>query len=510
MSFTNRNKIQNSRGPNRHRWEPKQPSPSLEKVTMVGIGVLGCFLMFVFLLQTWSSSHHGFLRSSDPTTLHHLPLRGHRINHAESHLILPNADAIFLQNQPLPIADAIVVGSGLAGLTAALTILDRGGTVLIVEKEPIMGGNSNKASSGINGCCWDQQHQTHPVSSATNDTLELFMQDTLRSAGTVADEELIETLVTHSAPTLDWLQERVGVDLTAPLVILGGHSRKRTHRPNVGFVGAEIMNAMETAIRSFEMDGSVQILVGHKVTRIIQDTHGTVKGVEVESVEESSYENTPPQNLLLRSDHVILATGGFASDRSQNSLLRQYRPELQNMAATAGTFSTGDGIHLAEQLQAATRDMEKIQIHPTGFVDPTDPRNPQKVLAAELLRGVGGILLNSRGERFANELGTRDYVTDRMLQHDDEFRRRRTWNPDTPIPQFDLLLSSTAAKNAEKHVDTYMRKGLIHKFYGINELARNLQVSQDRLASTIRDYQLAAMGEREDAFGRSAFENVFD
>ena len=78
--------------------------------------------------------------------------------------------------------DAIVVGTGLARLAASLNILDRGGHVLLIEKEHLFGGNSNKASSGVNACC---PHNT------TNDTLQSFIADTTRSAGDAAQPHLI-------------------------------------------------------------------------------------------------------------------------------------------------------------------------------------------------------------------------------------------------------------------------------------------------------------------------------
>jgi len=101
----------------------------------------------------------------------------------------------------------------------------------------------------------------------------------------------------------------------------------------------------------------------------------------------------------LYSNHVVLATGGFAADRSSESFFAKYRPELLNFPATAGAFSNGDGIRLAKSLNAGTVDMDKIQVHPTGWVDPNDPGNQNKFLCPEVLRGVGGILIDKKGER---------------------------------------------------------------------------------------------------------------
>ena len=291
------------------------------------------------------------------------------------------ADALDNHTQP----DAIVVGSGLAGLAAALNILDRGGRVVIVEKEHRLGGNSNKASSGINACC--------PNNATSDDYLESFVADTTKSAGEAAQPQLIKTLVGNSASAVSWLKDRVGVDLSL-VAQLGGHQYKRTHRPRNGMVGAEVIYGMQKEIKKFEKSGMVRILTDTKVTGLVQ-MNGKVMGVEVEDLSGSTKEFPTKINAT----SVILATGGFAADRSKNSFLASYRPELLKMPATAGAFSTGDGITLAKSLGAGVVDMDKVQIHPTGWVDPQDPLNENKVLAAELMRGVGGILINDEGNR---------------------------------------------------------------------------------------------------------------
>merc|ERR1712129_148575 len=114
---------------------------------------------------------------------------------------------------------------------------------------------------------------------------------------------------------------------------------------------------------------------------------------------------------------------------------------------------------------------EKVQVHPTGWVDPTDPSNPGKVLSGELMRGVGGILINRSGKRFCNELGTRAYVTDKMFSHNSYYEQTQKWNIGNKIPTFSLVLSSSAAEDARKHVNHYMNKGLLVKLDGPDALA---------------------------------------
>jgi len=189
--------------------------------------------------------------------------------------------------------------------------------------------------------------------------------------------------------------------------------------------------------------------------------------------------------------------------------LDQYRSELMSFPATAGGFSTGDGITLATDLGAATRDMDKVQIHPTGWVNPEDPFNPTKILAAELMRGVGGIIFNKKGIRFCNELGTRAYVTDKMLEADPYYLSTGTWNQKNDVPTFHLVLSSSAAEDGKKHVDLYSHKGLLTKVEGIDALAKKMGVYSSTLAASMKSYQKAAT-KGYDEFGKTSFRGVPD
>ena len=101
---------------------------------------------------------------------------------------------------------------------------------------------------------------------------------------------------------------------------------------------------------------------------------------------------------------VILSTGGYAADFTETSLLKKYRPELWDLPTTNGDHCTGDGIKICLDIGANSIHMDKVQVHPTGLVDIKDPDAKVKFLAAEALRGVGGLLLDANGNRFADEL----------------------------------------------------------------------------------------------------------
>merc|ERR1712194_349419 len=95
---------------------------------------------------------------------------------------------------------------------------------------------------------------------------------------------------------------------------------------------------------------------------------------------------------------VVIATGGFGADFSQDSLLAKYRPDLMHLPTSNGEHCTGDGIKMGEALGARTIDLEWVQVHPTGLVNPKDPDAKVKFLAAEALRGVGGLEMTTSAE----------------------------------------------------------------------------------------------------------------
>jgi succinate dehydrogenase/fumarate reductase flavoprotein subunit len=144
-----------------------------------------------------------------------------------------------------------------------------------------------------------------------------------------------------------------------------------------------------------------------RVTKLIKDESGAVIGAEYEKGGKKETAYGP----------VILATGGYAADFTSDSLLKKYRPDLYDLPTTNGDHCTGDGQKLALAVGGSGIDFEKVQVHPTGLVDPKEPEAKVKFLAAEALRGVGGLLLDNTGSRFVDELQHRDYVTGKIWEN---------------------------------------------------------------------------------------------
>ncbi len=142
--------------------------------------------------------------------------------------------------------------------------------------------------------------------------------------------------------------------------------------------------------------------------------------------------------------------------------------------------------------------MDQIQVHPTGFVDPADPDAKTKFLAAEALRGVGGLLIDNTGSRFVNEIDRRDYVTEKMQAVIAAGRG--------PVR---LVLNKEAGEELKAHVDFYVSKGLMRRYEGVKELAWDMNADVETLTKTFEAHGRYAKQEAEDPFGKSEFRTLF-
>ncbi|KAI1081411.1 Flavocytochrome c [Whalleya microplaca] len=378
----------------------------------------------------------------------------------------------------------IVVGSGLAGLSAAHEALRAGAPVHMVDRAPKPGGNSIKASSGINGAGTKFQHD-HGILKD-----ESFYADTIRSAGDrlragpagLDRQSIIETLTSQSAGAVHWLADEVGVDLSV-VAQLGGHSVPRTHR-GAGKLppGAAIVSTLLAKLKenpNFTLTNSAEVealLVGEG-----EEGAGTVTGVRYKGEDGQTSELVGP---------VVFAAGGFAGDA--HGLLAQHRPDLAGMPSTNEARAAPHP--LVGAVGAQFVDMASVQIHPTAFVDPADPGSGYKFLAAEALRGEGGILLSGAdGARFVDELQTRDVVTAAVMALPSaDVGPTRQWN-------VSLLLDPGAYDAAASHVGFYLWKGLMKK-QKVKELKPEVIASVDKYAAMVASGESDPLGRK--AFGR--------
>jgi flavocytochrome c len=294
-------------------------------------------------------------------------------------------------------------------------------------------------------------------------------------------------LTYKSAAAVEWLQDVFNLDLTL-VSRLGGHSYPRTHRGHdAKFPGMAITYALMQRLEELAEAEPTRV-------QIVKKAHVTAVNKSGNNVTGVTY--TLNGETKTADGVVVLATGGYAADFSDTSLLKKHRPDTYGLSSTNGTHATGDGQKMLMEIGANGIDMDKVQVHPTGLVDPKDPNAKFKFLAAEALRGEGGLLLNSDGQRFSDELGHRDYVSGQMWKE----KEKGKW----PIR---LVLNSKASKVLDFHTRHYSGRGLMKKMTG-KELAAEIGCGDAALKKTFDEYNLIADGKKKDPWNKKFFHNL--
>ncbi|MEA3330878.1 MAG: FAD-dependent oxidoreductase [Campylobacterota bacterium] len=280
----------------------------------------------------------------------------------------------------------LVIGAGGAGLVAALHAYEAGAKVRVITKEYPTRGQTCMAQGGINAA----------LSNAGEDSIEAHVQNTLKSAKSIANEEAVRLLCDSAPKAVEWL-DSIGVcfsrtkDAKIAQRTLGGASAPRACYAQ-DYTGLKILHTLYDRCLAC----GIEILNEKYLLDFITNENSVCGAtvLDIRSGEVESYE----------SASVIVATGGYA--------------RIYDRYSTNSTASTGDGISAAIRAGARVSDMEFIQFHPTAL-------KGSSILISESARGAGGYLLNSKGERFTNELAPRDEVSraihDEMLKGEDIF-----------------------------------------------------------------------------------------
>lgn len=355
--------------------------------------------------------------------------------------------------------DVVVVGSGGAGLAAAIQAHDLGASVVVVEKMPVIGGNTNKASAGMNAAETKFQKLKGIV-----DSKDLFYKETLTGGKNKNNPELLRYFVENAPDAIDWLDNN-GIELSG-ITTTGGMSIDRTHRPASGAaVGGFLISGLQKNINR----RGIEVMLDTNVTEILTENHKVV-GVKV--TEEDGSVQT------IKAKAVIIATGGFSANRE---MVEKYRPDLKGFVTTNHKGATGSGIMILEKLGAGTVDMKEIQIHPT--VEQTT-----SYLISESIRGGGAILVSQKGQRFVNELDTRDKVSAEIIN----------------LPEhYAYILFDQQVRNENKAVEEYVSHDLVVQADTIKDLADKLYIDSNTLFQTIERYNCFAETKRDEDFGRT-------
>ncbi|MBA9084956.1 urocanate reductase [Fontibacillus solani] len=351
--------------------------------------------------------------------------------------------------------DVVIIGAGGAGFSAAIEAKKAGANVVLLEKMPTVGGNTLISGGEMNAPNnWVQQNL-----GITDDTADLFYEDTLKGGDNLGSPEMVRILADNALASAEWLRDEIKVEfLPDHLFQFGGHSRKRALIP-VGHTGAELI----TKLKAKTDEEKITIKTNMKAESLITDEQGRVTGV-------SATTGSGNKITFHANKGVIIATGGFGSNVEMR---KKYNPELDEKYLSTDTpGTTGDGIIMAEALGAKLTNMESIQTYPV-----CNPETGVISLVADS-RFDGAILINQEGERFVEELERRDVISKAILAQTGGYTYQ-FWNQKI----------ADIGKTIEVHQDEYdmlVKQGLLHKADTIEEAADFFKVDVDTLKETIQ------------------------
>ena len=409
-------------------------------------------------------------------------------------------------------ADVVVVGAGGAGMTAAITAAAEGKSVVIVESQAMVGGNSVRATGGMNAgkTVYQDENEfgesagvektlkTAAEKYADNETItalaktvseqwaayqanptgyfdsvELMELDTMIGGKGINDPELVETLCANSADAIDWLDEH-GITLHN-VSSFGGASVKRIHRPvNAEGKTVSVGSYMIPLLQENCEKAGVKMMLDTTATEILTDANGAAVGVKATGASG--------ETVTVNAKAVVLASGGFGANLD---MVVKYKPELKGFMTTNAPGIQGQGIEMAQAIGAATVDMDQIQIHPTVEANTA-------ALITEGLRGDGAILINEEGQRFIDEVGTRDVVSAAEIAQTGSY----SW-----------LVVDQAMADASSVIQGYIKKGYTVTGATYEELGKAMGVDAAAFAETMEKWNGYVEAKNDPDFGRTSFAN---
>ena len=409
-------------------------------------------------------------------------------------------------------ADVVIVGAGGAGMTAAITAAAEGKSVVIVESQPMVGGNSVRATGGMNAgkTVYQDENEfgesagvektlkTAAEKYADNETItalaktvseqwaayqanptgyfdsvELMELDTMIGGKGINDPELVETLCANSADAIDWLDEH-GITLH-DVSSFGGASVKRIHRPvNAEGKTVSVGSYMIPLLEENCEKAGVKMMLDTTATEILTDANGAAVGVKATG--------STGETVTVNAKAVVLTTGGFGANLD---MVVKYKPELKGFMTTNAPGIQGQGIEMAQAIGAATVDMDQIQIHPTVEANTA-------ALITEGLRGDGAILINEEGQRFIDEVGTRDVVSAAEIAQTGSY----SW-----------LVVDQAMADASSVIQGYIKKGYTVTGATYEELGKAMGVDAAAFAETMEKWNGYVEAKNDPDFGRTSFAN---
>lgn len=374
--------------------------------------------------------------------------------------------------------DVVVIGAGGAGLAAAVSAHQNGAKVLVLEKMPMVGGNTIRSGAAYNAV--DPKRQS---ALGIEDSIEKHYSQTYEGGDRLGKPELIRTLVENAYQALEWL-EGMGMEFKDEIFTVMGSLWPRAHKP-VKPLGTGYIDTYMNYIN--QHSNEIEVMLNTRATELIVED-GRVIGVEAENKEGTV--------IAKANNGVIIATGGFAANINARNYYNNMWPDLTNFKTTNHPGATGDGIWMAEKIGANLIGMDQIQLLPMG-----DPETGS--LSGNIEQGVENrIFVNKDGNRFVDEGARRDVMTKALFEQKDNYM----W----VILDKHSYPTGDTKNNFDETIDQLVEAGTAYKADTLEDLARQIGVDPENLVRSVRTFNMAVEKKIADPFGRTLFKDKID
>nr|VFK10786.1 MAG: flavocytochrome c [Candidatus Kentron sp. LPFa] len=366
-------------------------------------------------------------------------------------------------------ADVVVVGSGFAGLAAAIEAARAGCSVMVIEKRDAFGGNS-RISGGVLAAVDAALQRRHGIEDSTR----RMFDDMMRAGRGRNDPELAGLVCMHSGNVLEWLKKDMGVTFMERIDWFEGHTARRCHGV-VGLEGRNIIDPMLKCAASLD----IELRAHTSMEGFRQREDGAIRGILATDTRREE-----PESILIEANRaVILASGGFSAEAlreqpSTNASEARLRTSLAD--------STAEVLRLAEQAGAALVDMEHLQMLPYASPD-EDGRGVAPFFASYAVLPYGVLVNPADGKRFVNEWADRKTCAEAIMA---------LGKPAIGITDTQGLI------DAGEMIREYLDASVTRRFDDLAGLASAYGIPQEALQETLRTYNGYVEQKRDTAFGK--------
>lgn len=364
-------------------------------------------------------------------------------------------------------ADVVVVGAGGAGLSAAVSAAEKGATVIVIEKMPVVGGNTIISGGFINAADPKRQPKQN-----IQDSPQLHFEQTMAAGDFRADPEKVKILTHQAYDAVEWLESH-GMKYRDEVFQVYGALYPRSHIP-VEPKGTGYIKVLKAAADK----AGVQIFTETRMTDIIREekSGGRVLGVRAE--------DSRGQPVYFQAKKaVVLATGGFGANKELRAL---HDPRMRELTTTNHSGATGDGILAAMDVGGYPIGMDYIQCNP-------GPPPGRKLRVTLHLDVSGFIMVDKRGKRFVAEDERRDVIRDAVLNTPEKYGFAVV--DDAVFQTYDKITQNTTARGFET--------GDAWKAETLEELAGKIGVPSEDFVATVKQYNEYVEKAHDPDFGKN-------